>query len=129
MNVRLVLLVTRDCAFENLLAEALRKNGSAVLFARDVAEGLQVNRSRIRDLDLAVIDLDHGCRGMALLSAINTCRPELRIMVTASGDTDRAATLAYANGAAACLAKPISVPDLEIVIDKLDKPKPELVAA
>jgi DNA-binding NtrC family response regulator len=129
MNVRLVLLLTRDRAFGNLLAGSLRGNGSAVLSAQNVAEALQIICSRIRDLDLAVIDLDHGCRGMTLLSAINTCRPELRIMVTASGDTYRAATLAYANGAAACLAKPISAAEIEAVIRKLDKPKPELVAA
>jgi DNA-binding NtrC family response regulator len=128
MNVRLVLLLTRDRALENLLAEALKKNGASLLFARDVAEALQMVCGRIRELDLAVIDLDHGCQGMTLLSAINTCRPELRIMVTASADSYHVASLAYANGAAACLAKPINADELEIVIRKLDKPKLELVA-
>ncbi len=129
MNGRLVLPPTRDRAFENLLAGALGKNGSAVLFTRNVAEALQIIRSRLRDLDLAVIDLDHDCRGMTLLSAINTCRPELRIMMIASSDIYRAATLSYANGAAACLAKPISAAVLETVIGKLDKPKLKLAAA
>jgi DNA-binding NtrC family response regulator len=129
MNVRLVLLLTRDRAFEDLLAGALQKSESAVLFTRNVAEALQIACSRIRDLDLVVIDLDGGCHGMTLLSAMNTWRPELRMLVTASSDTYRVATLAYANGAAACLAKPISTNELEIVIGKLGTSKPRLAAA
>jgi DNA-binding NtrC family response regulator len=129
MNVRLVLVVTRDGAFENLLAEALQRNGPAVLFARSVAEALQIACSRIRDLDLAVIDLDHGCRGMTLLSAMNTCRPDLRIVMIASHDRYRRAALAYANGATACLTKPISARELERSIGKADESKPSPLAA
>jgi DNA-binding NtrC family response regulator len=129
MNMRLVLLLTHDRAFENLLTEVLGKNGSAVLYARNIAEAVRITCSRIRHLDLAIIDLDHGCRGMTLLSAIGTCRPDLRMMVAASGNTCRVATLAYANGATACVEKPISAAKLEVVIHQLDKPKPGLVAA
>ncbi len=129
MNSRLVLLLTRDRNFERLLAEALLNNGAAVLIARNVGDALQIVCARGREFDFAVIDFDDGCHGMTLLSAINTCRPELPIIVVTSSDAYHAAALAYANGAAACLAKPISAAELGIVIRELGEPKLELEAA
>ena len=129
MNSRLVLLLTRDRNFERLLAEALLNNGAVVLIARNVGDALQIVCARGREFDFAVIDFDDGCHGMTLLGAINTCRPELPIIVVTSSDADHAAALAYANGAAACLAKPISAAELGIVIRELGEPKLELEAA
>ena len=129
MNSRLVLLLTRDHNFERLLAEALLHHGAVMLIARNVGDALQIVCARGRELDFAVIDFDDGCHGMTLLSAVNTCRPELPIIVVTSGDAYHAAALAYANGAAACLAKPISAAELEIVIRELGEPKLELEAA
>ena len=129
MNSRLVLLLTRDRNFERLLAEALLNNGAVVLIARNVGDALQIVCARGREFDFAVIDFDDGCHGMTLLSAINTCRPELPIIVVTSGDAYHPAALAYANGAAACLAKPISAAELGIVIRELGEPKLELEAA
>lgn len=126
MNSRLVLLLTRDRNFERLLAEALLNNGAVVLIARNVSDALQVVCARGREFDFAVIDFDDGCHGMTLLSAVNMCRPELPIIVVTSGDAYHAAALAYANGAAACLAKPISAAELGIVIRELGEPKLEL---
>ncbi len=129
MNSRLVLLLTHDRNFERLLAEALLDHGAVMLIARNVGDALQIVCARGREFDFAVIDFDDGCHGMTLLSAINTCRPELPIIVVTSGDAYHAAALAYANGAAVCLAKPISAAELEIVIRELGEPKLELEAA
>lgn len=130
MNSRLVLLLTRDRNFERLLAEALLNNGAVVLLiAGNVGDALQIGCARGREFDFAVIDFDDGCHGMTLLRAINTCRPELPIIVATSSDACHAAALAYANGAAACLAKPISAAELGIVIRELGEPKLELEAA
>ena len=130
MNARLVLLLTRDRHFENQLSEALLKSGgSVVLVARNVGDALQIVCARGREVDLAVIDFDESCHGMTLLSAINTCREGLPIVVVTSTDAYHAAALAYANGASACLAKPISCDELGITIQELDQPKLELAAA
>lgn len=129
MNSRLVLLLTHDRNFERLLAEALLDHRAVVLIARNVGDALQIVCARGREIDFAVIDFDDGCHGMTLLGAINMCRPELAIIAVTSGDAYHAAALAYANGAATCLAKPISAAELGIVIRELGEPKLELETA
>jgi DNA-binding response OmpR family regulator len=128
MNVRLGLLLTRDRVLESLLAEAFRKSGASMLLARSVAEALQVACNLLHHLDLVVIDLDNGCHGMTLLSAINTCCPDLQIVAVASKEC-RILTLAHANGATACLVKPVSGGELGVFVSKLDESKPRLVVA
>jgi DNA-binding NtrC family response regulator len=129
MNTRLVLLLTRDREFEKVLAEALRAGGAIILVARNAADALQIVCDRGRELDVAIIDFDHGCHGMTLIGALSTCRENLPIVVVTSSDAYHAAAVAYANAAAACLAKPISSSELEIVIRELHEPKLELTAA
>ena len=130
MNTRLVLLLTRDRAFEKLLTEAVLKTGAAViLIARNIGEALQIVCTRGRELAFAVIDFGEGCHGMTLLSALNMCRADLPIAVVTSSDACHAAAIAYTNGVAACLSKPISGAELEIVIREWRCPKVELTAA
>ena len=130
MNMRLILLLTRDRDLEKTLTEAVLATGPAIiLIARTVGDALQIVCVRGRELDYAVIDFDDGCHGMTLLSALQTCRPELPMIVVTSKDVYHAAAVAYANGVAACLAKPISASDLEMVIRELRNPKLELEAA
>ena len=54
------------------------------------------------------MDLDDGCRGRTLLSAVHTCYERLPIVVTTSDGAEDACFLAYANGARSCLKKPLS---------------------
>lgn len=130
MNMRLILLLTRDRDFETNLTEAVLGTGPAVvLVARTVGDALQIVCTRGRELDFAVVDFDDGCHGMTLLSALDACRSELPVVVVTSKDVYHAAAVAYANGVAACLAKPIGASDLEIVIRELRHPKLELEAA
>ena len=128
MNARLVLLLTHDHDFEKLLTKALRENSATVIATGDVGDALQIVCTRGADLNLVVIDRD-DCHGMTLLKAIDMCRHELPIVVVTSSDTYHTAALAYANGAAVCLAKPISGAELEIVLRELHEPKLELTAA
>jgi DNA-binding NtrC family response regulator len=128
MNARLVLLLTHDPQFEKLLIEALAEPSATVLVAQSVGDALQIVCTRSNELDLAVIDRD-DCHGMTLLSAINACRHELPIVVMTSSDAYHCAALAYANGAAACLAKPVTATELSCAIRELRQPKLQLTAA
>lgn len=127
MNAHLVLLLTADRHFENLLTEALRETNETILVAHDVGDALQIVCTRGAELDLAVIDRD-DCHGMTLLSAILMCRHDLPVVVVTSTETYHTAALAYANGAAACLAKPITSAELALVIHELRQPKLKLAA-
>lgn len=127
MNAHLVLLLTRYRDFEKLLTEALRESDATVLVTRNVGDALQIVCTRGAELDFAVIDRD-DCHGLTLLSAINACRHELPIVVMTSGEAYHCAALAYANGAALCLAKPITSVELKLAIQELRRPKLELAA-
>jgi CheY-like chemotaxis protein len=104
----LILLFTRDGYFAQSIREALSGTDAIVLITRDVRDGLQIVCQRGRELDFALMDFDDGCRGMTLLSAVNTCYERLPIVVTTPGDAEHARSLAYANGALVCLSKPLS---------------------
>lgn len=128
MKTRLILLFTRDRAFDQLVSEALGGNGAIVLIARSVGDALQIVSQRGRELDFAVMDFDSGCRGMTLLSAVHTCLQQLPILVTTSGNIEDVSPVAYANGARACLNKPLPSTRLASAISELVMPH-QMVAA
>ena len=105
---RILLLYTRDRALDRLLAEALLGTSAIVLIARTVSDALQIACGRGRELDFAVVDIDQECRGMTLLSAVHTCYDALPILVTTARAEEQFHTLACANGARACLRKPLT---------------------
>lgn len=59
----------------------------------------------VHDLDLAIIDFEHGPHGMTLLNAISTLREDLPVIVITQDDEKHVEELAYANGATACFSK------------------------
>jgi DNA-binding NtrC family response regulator len=129
MTSRFVLLLTQDPALQISLKQALARDDSAIFVAHDSGKALQAVCTRGKELDLAVIDFADGCHGMTLLSAVQTCQPELPVVVVTSTDSYHVAAIAYANGVDACLAKPVSAEELEIVIHELAETKLQLEAA
>lgn len=128
MNIRLALLLTRDPDFEKSLNQALKETRAEILATHDVDHALQLGCQRATELDLAVIDRS-DCHAITLLSALKTLRHDLPVVVIAASESCHCAALAYANGAAACLAKPISAEDLKVVVSQLCEPKLELAVA
>jgi DNA-binding response OmpR family regulator len=122
MTPPIILLFTCDLTFDQMVCEALLKTGAIVLTTRTVAQALQVVAKRGRELSLALMDFEGGCRGMTLLSAIHTCYQQLPILVTTSNDACHAKTVACANGARVCLNKPVSVAQLASAIEDLQQP-------
>src|ERR1700720_4220201 len=127
MKPRLLLLFTRDRAFDQLVSEALFGTDAIVLIARSVGDALQVVSSRGRELDFVILDFNEGSRGMTLLSAVHTCHQHLPILVTISEDAEHSTAVAYANGARACLNKPIPPVRIADAISELSRPQPQLV--
>jgi CheY-like chemotaxis protein len=129
MKPRLVLLLTRDHAFDQLVSEALFGAGAIVLIARSVADALQIVCQRGRELDFALMDFDGGGRGMTLLSAVHIFHEQLPILVITSEATKHATAVAYANGARACLTKPVLAAELADTIGKVSEPDTQRAAA
>jgi DNA-binding NtrC family response regulator len=103
MKPRFVLLYAPDHHFDPVLSEALRGSQAVLLSARSVSAALQIICRRGRELDLAILDFSEGCRGMTLLSAIQTCFEDLPVLVTICEETEHVTAVAYANGARVCL--------------------------
>src|SRR6266550_5810820 len=129
MKPRIVLLYTRNQNFDRVLTEALGGTGVVVRTARSVADALQIVCQRGSELDFAVMDFDGGCCGMTLLSAVHTCHQQLPILVTTSEDAEHLNVVAYANGARACLNKPLQAAKLANAIADLNATYHQLVAA
>jgi CheY-like chemotaxis protein len=103
MKTPVILLLTNDNGLEDSVADSLSEIGVSHL-TRDPGDALEIICS-VRDLDVAVIDFEHGPHGMTLLSAISTLREDLPVIVITRDDEEHVEELAYANGAAACFSK------------------------
>jgi DNA-binding response OmpR family regulator len=129
MKRRLVLLYTLDPNFDRVLTEALWGTDAIVLIARSVGDALQVVSSRGRELDVAILDFNDGCRGMTLLSAVHTCCEKLPTLVVTSKDSEHASAVAYANGARVWLNRPLPAALLANAISEVMAPDQPLIAA
>jgi DNA-binding response OmpR family regulator len=129
MKPRFVFLYTRDPNFDRAVSEALFGTDAVVLIARSVGDALRVISNQGCELDFAILDFNDGCRGMTLLSAVHTCHQELPILVTISEDAEHSTAVAYANGARACLNKPIPPARIADAISGLCRPHQQLVTA
>ena len=98
MKTPVILLLTNDNGLEDLVADALSAIGGVSHLTRDAGDALETVCG-VHDLDLAVIDFEHGPHGMTLLSAISTLREDLPVIVITQDDEKHVEELAYANGA------------------------------
>ena len=128
MKTPIILLLTTDSGLEHLVAQAVSEIGGVSYLARNAEKALEIECG-VPNLDLAIVDFEHGPHGMTLLRAINTVCRQLTVIVITRDDESHVATVAYANGAAACLAKPVSVTQLVDMIRELVQFEPELAHA
>ena len=109
MNTGLILLLTLDPTVEEAMTGALVETGGTVCLAHTAGHAMGIVCSKGHELELAVIDFDHGSNGMTLISAIDTCADHhVPMLVLTPPGEGHARFVAMANGAAECLAKPVS---------------------
>jgi CheY-like chemotaxis protein len=123
-----MLLLTNDTELEDSVAEALLELGGVSHLKRDAGDALETVCG-VHDLDLAVIDFEHGPHGMTLLSAISMLREDLPVVVITHDDEKHVEALAYANGATACFPKPVSTTQLVAAIREFCGPRVERALA
>ena len=104
MKTPIMLLLTNDNKLEELIADALSEIGGISHLTRSAGDALETICA-VDDLDLVIIDFEHGPHGMTLLSAISTLREDLPVIVITQDDEKHVEELAYANGATACFSK------------------------
>ena len=104
MKTPVMLLLTNDNELEDLVARALAEIGAISHLTRDANDALEIICG-VDDLDVVIIDFEHGPHGMTLLRAISVLRENLPVIVITRDDEEHVEALAYANGATACLSK------------------------
>jgi CheY-like chemotaxis protein len=124
MKTPVILLLTNDNGLKDLVADALLQIGAVSHLTRDAGDALEIICG-VHDLDLAVIDFEHGPHGMTLLSAISTLREDLPVVVITRDDEENVEELAYANGATACFSEQAVTTQLANTIRELCKPNLE----
>jgi DNA-binding NtrC family response regulator len=124
MKTPVMLLLTNDSELEELVADALSEIGAISHLTRDASNALETICC-MEDLDLAIIDFEHGPHGMTLLSAISALREDMPVIVITRDDEQHVEALAYANGATACLSKQAVATQLANAIRQLCKPTVE----
>jgi CheY-like chemotaxis protein len=121
MKTPVILLLTNDDGLVDLVAQTLSQIDGVSHLTRDAGDALDTVCG-VHDLDLAVIDFEHGPHGMTLLSAISTLREDLPVIVITRDDEEHVEELAYANGATACFSKQAVTTLLAKTIRELCKP-------
>jgi len=116
-----MLLLTNDNELEESVADALSEIGGISHLTRAAGDALKTVCD-VDDLDLAIIDFEHGLHGMTLLSAISTLREDLPVIVITRDDEEHVEELAYVNGATACFSKQAAATQLANAIRELCKP-------
>jgi len=128
MKTPVMLLLTNDNELEELVADALSEIGGLSHLTRDAGNALETICG-VDDLDLAIIDFEHGPHGMTLLSVISTLRENLPVIVITQDDEKHVEELAYANGATACFSKQAVPTQLAKSIRELTKQRSEQLFA
>jgi DNA-binding NtrC family response regulator len=128
MKTPIMLLLTGDNELEELVADALSMVGAISYLTRDASDALQTICG-VNNLDIAIIDFEHGPHGMTLLRAINALREDMPVIVITGDDSQHVESLAYANGATACLLKQAVTTELVKTICQLCTEKLERVSA
>ena len=121
-----MLLLTNDNELEELVADSLSEIGGVSHLTRAAGDALETICG-VDDLDLAIIDFEHGPHGMTLLSAISTLREDLPVIVITRDDQEHVEALAYANGATACFSKQAVGMQLANAIRELSKSRQQQV--
>ena len=128
MKTPVMLLLTNDNELEESVADALSEIGGISHLTRTASDALETICG-VDDLDLAIIDFEHGPHGMTLLGAISTLRENLPLITITPDSEQHVEALAYANGATACLLKRAVATQLANTIRQLNASKPEQVFA
>jgi len=127
MKAPVIVLLTHNAVLADVVADALLATGGISHLACNAGDTLKIVCGTGRDLDLAVIDFEHGPHGMTLLKAIDACRKDFPVIVIMHEDQQRVESLAHANGAVACFSKPVTAEQLAEVFQRSCSTSDQLV--
>ena len=126
MKTPVVTLLTNDQSVEECVAQVVLETGSLSQLAHSASEVMDLIGTTSQDLDLAVIDCEHGPHGLTLVGAIRRRREAFPVIVLTGPGEKYIEALAYANGATVCLPKPVSATQLAEAMNQCRRSQPQL---
>jgi len=124
-----IALLTNDRSLEECVAQVLLEVRGVSHLAHSPGEVLDLVCTSGPDLHLTVIDCEHGPHGLTLVGAIHRRRGAFPVIVLTGPGDKRIEALAYANGAAVCLSKPVSATQLAETMKQCLRLQPQLALA
>jgi FixJ family two-component response regulator len=126
MKTLVITLLTNDHNVEECVAQVLLETGGFNHLAHSASDVLDLICTADQDLDLAVVDCEHGPHGLTLVASINSRREAFPVIVLTGPGDEYIEALAYANGAAVCLVKPVSATQLAEAMKQCRRSQPQL---
>ena len=126
MKTPVITLLTNDQSVEECASKVLSEMGGLSHLAHSPSDVLDLIGTYGQDLDLAVIDCEHGPHGLTLVGAISRLREAIPMIVLTGAGEKYIEALAYANGAAVCLSKPVSATQLAEAMKQCLRSQPQL---
>jgi len=125
MKTPVVALLTNDASLEECVAQVLSETGGLSHLPQSASDLLDLVCTIGQELDLALIDCEHCPHGLTLAGAINSRRENFPVIVITGRSETLIEALAYANGAAVCLPKPLRPADLAQAIRQCLRLQPQ----
>jgi len=116
MKPPVILLLTKDPEVCRIAQDTVLQARHGLRIIRSSREAFRALAAGCEDVDLAIVDLDPGLHGAALLEATGDRLPVLALTSLEENDM---LPVAARHGALACLAKPITAARLTKVINEL----------
>lgn len=126
MKTPVMVLLTNDHNLEECVTQVLLRTGGLSHRAESTNDVLDLVCTIGQGLDLAVIDCENGPHGLTLVGAISTRRQGFPIIVVTGPGEENIEAVAYANGAAVCLSKPVSTSQLAEAMKQCHCSQPHL---
>jgi len=98
------------------------KSRHNVIRANTSLEAFRILNGGLDEVDVIVVDLDPGARGLSVLEAIDASPTTPPVIILTSLEEIDMAPIGAAHGAAACLGKPFTVEKLASVIEQVSAP-------
>jgi DNA-binding NtrC family response regulator len=118
MKKNIILLVDADADLAAAVLEVASQAGHGVRLAKTSRDAFKVLKDEIDYIDIAIIDVDPGAHGLALLEAISGREERPPVVVLTALEETYMEPIAERHGAAACMGKPVSVEKLKTMIDQ-----------
>jgi DNA-binding NtrC family response regulator len=121
MKKKIILLVDADADLAGAVLEVASQTGHGVRLAKTSRDAFKMLKNEIDDIEIAIIDVEPGAHGLALLEAISGREERPPVVVLTALEETYMEPIAERHGAAACMGKPVSVEKLKSTIDQVPR--------